>query len=275
MIASITEVTSLDQPELHFYRSLRRSVEHRREGVFIAEGNKVVERLLASRHTVVSVLLTESWLTSVHGVLSARPEPIIVLKASDILMKSIVGFRYHQGIIAVGRIPSSTQLETICREGAPPALFVALDKLTSAENTGVIVRTAAACGAGAVIVSESGSDPYLRRSVRNSMGTIFSLPVVYSDNLADTMRTLREKHRFSIIAAHLGEKSVSLHEVDFSSNCCVVLGHEQFGVSEEILDECDTVMQIPMAEGVDSFNVGCASAIVLYEAFRQRMGVGG
>ena len=270
MIASIIDVESLDQPGLEPYRTLRRTMEHFRQGIFVVEGNKVVIRFLASDLEVVSILLTDEWLSVCRHDLERRPEPVAVYRSSGRLVKSIVGFNYHQGIMAVGRVPPKITLEKACGLSASPRLFVALDHISNTENAGVILRNCAACGVQAIISGETSVDPYLRRSVRNSMGAVFRIPVVCSDNLADTLARLRGEYGFSIIAAHLRPQSVSMHEVDFTKDCCVVLGNEQHGVSEEAVAQCDTITAIPMHAGVDSFNVGCASAIMLYEAFRQR-----
>lgn len=273
MISSVTDLTSIDHPELELYRTLRRSREHRKRGLFVVEGNKVVERFLASGSKVVSILLTDEWLAECSDILERRPEPVAVYRAPGHLFRSIVGFNYHQGILAVGRVPPPVSLRELCsRTTGVPRLFVALDDLSSSENTGVIIRNCAACGANAIISGPASSDPYLRRSVRNSMGNIFNLPIHFSTRLDETLDCLRNNYGFTMIAAHLGEKSISMHEVNFTGDCCIVLGNEQYGVSEEVLRQCTAVTSIPMHSGVSSFNVACASAILLYEAFRQRNG---
>ena len=270
MISSVTDVTSFDHPGLEHYRSLKRSAEHRERGIFIVEGNKVVERFLAGSLEVVSILLTEDWFTTCRENLEKRPEPISVYRAPGRLFKTIVGFNYHQGILAIGKVPPPPPLSVLGDASTAPHLFVAFDYLSSAENTGVIIRNCAACGVQAVISGPDSSDPWLRRSVRNSMGNIFRLAIHYSGNLADSLAELRSRFGFRIVAAHLSDRSVSMHDVDFTGNCCIVFGNEQEGVSRSVLDQCDTVTAIPMQAGVNSFNVACASAILLYEAFRQR-----
>ena len=272
MIVSVVDVTSVEQPGLELYRTLRRSIEHRRTGLFVVEGNKVVLRFLASNLDAVSILLTEAWLQKCRYDLERRVEPVTVYRISEKLVKSIVGFNYHQGIMAVGRVPRSLPLETLCTGSAGARFLVALDYLSNSENTGVIIRNCAACGVHAVISGDTSTDPYLRRSVRNSMGNVFRMGVHYSDNLAATLHRLRTEFGFSIIAAHLSSAGVSMHDIDFTGNCCIVMGNEQHGVSPAVLEQCDRVAVIPMAPGVDSFNVGCASAILLYEAFLQRSG---
>jgi tRNA G18 (ribose-2'-O)-methylase SpoU len=234
----------------------------------------VVRRLLSSGLEIRSALLADEWFAALGPDLEAHPVPMTVFRAPKALLSHIVGFQFHQGIMAVGRIPQEASLEAICAARVPPRLFVALDGLTSAENTGVVVRNCAACGVGAVIVGETSADPYLRRAVRNSMGTVFRLQVVRSACLAASLGTLRGEYGFSVIAAHPRPGSARLQAVDLTKDSCIVFGHEENGVSPSVVAACTSAAAIPMAQGVDSFNVACASAIALYEALRQRGGWG-
>lgn len=274
MIASIIDLSTLDHPGLEPYQTLRRPTEHNEKGIFVAEGNKVAIRLLASSITIDSILLTDEWLTRCRHDLERRPEPVAVYRADVNLVRSIVGFNFHQGIMAVGRVPPAATVTSVCTSIPAPRLFVALDHISSTENTGVIIRNCAACGMSAIIVGETSVDPYLRRSVRNSMGAVFKLPIIYSINLAATLNSLRNDYEISVIGAHVRPQSISMHAVDFKRDCCIVLGNEQSGISDEVAAICDTLAKIPMHPGVDSFNVGSASAIMLYEALRQRQSVG-
>lgn len=102
------------------------------------------------------------------------------------------------------------------------------------------------------------------------MGTIFRLPVLSTDKLTGTLKELRLNHGFRVYASHPRPESKKLSETDFSDDCCIVFGSEGDGLSPGILEVCSQSITIPMASGVDSFNVACASAVVLYEATRQR-----
>ncbi|MCX7726512.1 MAG: RNA methyltransferase [Chitinispirillaceae bacterium] len=270
MIESVTRVNSLELPDLEPYRTLKRPEEHFRKGFFVAEGNKVVLRLFESHLEILSVLMTEEWLKKCKLTLENRPEPVKVFIAEDKLIQTIIGFKYHQGIMAIAKVPPSYTISSSVESSNFPRLFVALDNLTNSENTGVILRNCAACGVDAILAGETTADPYLRRSVRNSMGTVFKLKIVRCFTLPEALQELKETYNFSIIAAHPREESISLSDVNFTKDICIVLGNEDNGVSNAVLDVCDTLMKIPMVNGVDSFNVGCASAIILYEAFLQR-----
>jgi tRNA G18 (ribose-2'-O)-methylase SpoU len=266
----IVPALSLDEIDLQPYRTLRRPLEHQRNGIFVAEGEKVVRRLLGSSLEVLTVLLTPEWLEEYRPLLEQRPDTLRVYVAPKPVVEDIVGYNLHQGIMAVARIPQPLTLQETLAGIRPPALLVAVDGLTNAENLGVLVRNCAAFNADAVLVGETSSSPYLRRAVRNSMGTVFDLPVVHLVSLADSLHELRSNHSVRVIAAHPHTEQAELSQASMKGNCCIVFGSEGEGISASVLAACDELVAIPMREGVDSLNVASASAVFLYEAQRQR-----
>ena len=269
MITTIS-ITSLDQPDLTPYRTLRQSVEQFRKGMFIAEGTMVVQRLLETAHTIISVLIAEEWLEEYREQLASRPEQITVFVGQKELLNTIVGYNLHQSIMALGKIPAQETLDTVLAKSTQPYLFVAMDGLANAENIGVLVRNCTAFGVQAILVGETSSSPYLRRAVRNSMGTVFKMPIVHCTNLGETLRILQASRQFKVFAAHPHTEEHSIQRTDFSGNSCLVFGSEGNGVSPHILSACDMPVAIPMERGVDSLNVASASAVFLYEVMRQR-----
>jgi tRNA G18 (ribose-2'-O)-methylase SpoU len=267
----VQKISALDLPELAPYRTLKRSAEHQAQGIFVAEGDKVVKRLLESHFGVVSVLLPENRLPEFEPLLQWRTEseiPVFAITKKSVL-EELVGFEMFQGVLAIGKIPETVTLEKIISQNPSPKLFAAVDGLTNAENTGLLVRNCAAFGVHALITGETSSSPFLRRAVRNSMGTIFQLPIVESKNLAADLQKLRG-NKIRCIAAHPHTEKKFLSNADFKSDCCIVFGSEGNGISKSVLDQCDEAVAIPMADGVDSLNVAAAAAVFLYEAQRQR-----
>ena len=271
MALTITHVASIEHPHLEPYRTLKRPLEHQKEGIFVAEGEKVVRRLLESPLRILSILLTHEWFALYKPLLEARSETISVHIAEKELMETIVGFQLHKGIMAVAKVPERTTLESVVAARVKrPLFFVAADGIMNSENLGVIVRNCASFGVSALLIGESSCDPYLRRAVRNSMGNIFSLPVVYLSDTEKELRKIRSEFNAAIIAAHPRETSRSIDTIDFTANCCIVLGSEGHGISERVLAACDMEAAIPMTTGVDSLNVASASAVIMYEVQRQR-----
>ncbi|MFI5251656.1 MAG: TrmH family RNA methyltransferase [Bacteroidota bacterium] len=269
MPQNIHKIKDLENKDLHPYKTLRRPLEHLKSGIFVAEGEKVVKKLLSSQLQLVSLLVTPDWFSKLESDLSLLKDEIKIFIADKTLLETIVGCNLHQGIMAIARVPANRTLNEIIRSLAKPAMFVALDGLVSAENVGVIVRNCAGFGVDAIIVGETSSSPYLRRAVRNSMGTVFDIPIVHVDNLQSTLNDLRTIYNCNVAAAHPAGAQ-SIYDADFSGNVCIVLGNEGDGLSQKILDACSTYVSIPMNNKVDSLNVGSASAVLLYESSRQR-----
>ncbi|MGH2567757.1 MAG: TrmH family RNA methyltransferase [Bacteroidota bacterium] len=269
---SLHTITSLDGPGLQPYRTLRRPLEHQQQGIFVAEGEKVVHRLLASDLAVLSVLLTPQWLSQYRDLLEQRDGRTDVFVAEKKLVEKIVGYNLHQGIMAVGKIPHPASLDNILARQPRPYVLAAVDGLTNAENLGVLVRNCAGFGVQALLVGETSSSPYLRRAVRNSMGAVFTLPVVQTANLAETLATLRARFGVRVVAAHPQPHGTVLHKAELNADCCIVFGSEGEGISQTVLKACDERVAIPMQHGVDSLNVATASAVFFYELVRQRQG---
>ena len=269
---TIRPVETLEDPLLQPYRTLRRPLEHQRSGIFVAEGEKVVRRLLDSTLDVVSLLLTPEWLEVYRPRLELKTGNVQVFVAPKSVVESIVGFQLHQGIMAVAHIPEPPSLAIALQQSHNPCLLVAVDGLTNAENLGVLVRNCAAFDVDALLVGETSSSPYLRRAVRNSMGTVFRLPVVQLSNLVGTIKEMQSAHRIQVIAAHPHTDQKALHRASLIGGCCIIFGSEGGGISAEVLAACDASVAIPMKDGVDSLNVASASAVFLYEVQRQRNG---
>lgn len=259
----VREVQSLELPDLQPYRTLRRPLDHQRAGIFVAEGGKVVQRMIDAGIEIVSLLMTPEWRTRISA---AGNYPVFLAPQS--LLETVVGFPLHQGVMGIGRIPAQPALDQVLDSAAPPWMLLALDGLVHAENVGVVVRNAAAFGAHALLYDRTSSHPYLRRAVRNSMGAIFRLPAIDAGDLAQFLPALRKRNIKVVAAAPAGGKNIA--DIDFTDNICIVLGNEGAGISERVLSACDCSVAIPMLNDTDSLNVASASAVFLYEISRQR-----
>ena len=266
-------IQTLDAPELALYSTLRRTDEHERAGVLVATNVKVLKRLLASRFTVVSALLTPAWFEQLEPLLRARTEnEITVYVAEQSVLETITGYTLHQGALAVGKIPPQSDLETLLENTPRPLLLAAVEGIASAENFGAIVRNCAAFGVHILIVGETCCSPFQRRAVSGSMGTIFEQPVVQVDNLVETVVALRAGG-VRCLAAHPRPGAKKLSAVDFRGDCCLVFGAEGPGLTPSVLAACDDAVEIPMPSHMNSLNVAVAAGVFLYEATRQRWSV--
>ncbi|HRI13993.1 MAG TPA: RNA methyltransferase [Verrucomicrobiota bacterium] len=261
-------ITNLDDSRLAPFRSLRAQFDHLDGGVFVAEGEKVVRRMLAASSDVISVLLSPKWEAVIAPLAEARPESVTLFVADTSLLEQLTGFRLFQGLLGLARVPRAQTLSDL--EALPwPQLLVAFDGLSSAENLGVAIRNVTALGGQAVIVGETSAHPYLRRAVRNSMGAVFRLPYVLSPRLVNALNEMRLRG-IRCVAAHPHSERTTLWETDLTIPTCLVFGSEGHGVRPEVLAACDAAVRIPMANEVDSLNVANSVAVFLGEAQRQR-----
>jgi len=266
----LRQIDTFDAPELAPYRTMRRPKEHAARGIFVAEGDKVVKRLLRDpRYGVESVVLPPERVDEFTPLLRDRPEDFDVFVAPKTLLEQLIGFHMYQGVLAVGKIPLQPLLEKVVAESPRPLLFVAADELANSENVGALVRNCAAFSVHALIVGETCASPWLRRSVRSSMGTIFTLPVIETPSLVRTLHGLRTAG-IHVVAAHPHEDERTLTQGQFTRDCCIVMGNEGKGIRPEVLEACDEAVAIRMPPSVDSLNVTSATSVFLYEANRQR-----
>ena len=269
-IAQIVDIRdTLDRPDVAIYRTLRRPVDHLLQRIFVGEGWNVVSRLLKSSLRIRSLLVTPEWYERVKTAPRLQDESVMIYRAPLALVEEIVGFNLHQGIMAVAEMPADPVLVDVLAAIGSTGLIVALDGLVSAENVGVVVRNCAGLGADLILAGETAGSPYLRRAVRNSMGTVFSMPVIHLPSLAACLTVLRNEHGYDILAADpLG--SQTLYATDLTGKVCVVVGNEGKGLSPDVLPLCNLHVSIPMAKETDSLNVANATAVILSEALRQR-----
>ena len=262
-------VTDFDAPPLSPYRTMRWQKEQRDSGIFVAEGEKVVHRLLESDLEIVSLLLPPKWLEAYQGLIARHPEEIHAYTADKEVLEELTGFTMYQGVLGVAKVPKPIAIDEALHQLQRPLLLVAMDGITSAENVGGLIRGCVAFGTDAIVVGETSCSPYLRRAVRGSMGSIFKLPVIESRNLVETLQIFRSRE-IRCIAAHPHTDRRVLSQADFSGDCCIVFGSEGLGISPEVLRTCDEAVAIPMQNEVDSLNVSTAGAVFLYEVNRQR-----
>jgi tRNA G18 (ribose-2'-O)-methylase SpoU len=277
-MAIFIKINDINDPRISVYRSLK--AKHlESQGAFIAEGPKVVRSLIASGIKITSFLTTETFYKSFKPHLSKlskdavgngrdQSRPVYIMPREEI--EKVIGFRFHQGIMAVARSPEKLSLERCIGKIKEPYLIVALNGVNDPENVGLIARNAAAFGASAFMVDRKTYDPYYRRAVRVSMGTIFNMPVIYTDKLCGALKALKRKYGTKIITTGLDHKSKDISGAAMDGNICVIFGNEDKGVDRDVAKDADLRLKIPIEDSVDSLNVASASAILLREAYLQR-----
>jgi len=259
-------ITSLDDPRVAVYRNMPDRTL-RGEEIFVAEGRLLTHRLLESRFQVDSVLVTQEYLAEIE-TFQRNDVPIFV--ADEKLMLEIVGFKFHRGIMAAGRRPSETSLQTLlpAPEQCQRLRIVICPEITKPENMGLIFRAAAGLGADAILFGQRCCDPFSRRALRVSMGTVLTMPYRKASCLLDDMQALRVQWQVELFAAVLGAEAESLDTIVWPERAAVMIGNEFDGLGQNWIDLCQRKVTIPMALQTDSLNLGVAAGIFLYEMTR-------
>ncbi len=260
-------IDSLDDPRVWHYRNLKERELDRTGRWFIAEGEHVVRRLLASDFPVESVFLSDKraaeFAPHVRGMV-----PVYV--ASSELMEQVVGFKFHSGIVACGkRKPRATIDEVIPKQPDRALTLVVCPDVANVENIGTMIRLCAGFGVDALILGERSHDPFWRQSVRVSMGTVFSLPIVHTDNLLRDLKRLHGEWGVEFAATVLDDSAEPLSSATRPTKFGLLFGNEAQGLDAEHIAACDRRITIPMKLGTDSLNVGVAAGIFLYHFTRE------
>ena len=250
-------ICDLGDPRLDPYRNLKTARLHRRAGLFIAEGDKVVERLLASDYEVASIL--------VSAQRSARfsqlaPPHVELLAIQDRLASQLVGFKFHAGVMACGRRKPQPGFGRI----ASSRFLIGCSHVDDPENLGGIIRLCAVFGVEGLILGRGCADPFSRRVLRVSMGNGFCLPIYESGDLVADLARLRTESGFQLVAAVADPDAEALEAFRRSERALVVFGNEAHGLEPDLIDICSHRVTIPMRSGTDSLNVAVAAGIILH-----------
>lgn len=259
----LVEIADLSDPRLADYAhltdvALKNSFgEH---GLYLAESLLVLQRALRAGHVPRSVLALGG---SVAEALDAVGEfDIPVFVGPPELLEQLTGYLLHRGLIASMHRPT---LPTVSALLAASRRVVVLENVVDPTNVGAIFRSVAAIGADAVLVTPRCSDPFYRRAIRVSMGTVLQVPWTRVGDW-DMTRASLTAAGFHIAALALTDAAVSLREFAATApeRVALVLGTEGEGLTLEALAAADTIVQIPMRHGIDSLNVAAAAAVAMY-----------
>lgn len=254
-----------DDPALHVFTDLTdlgtRTLREPAEGVYIAEGLKVVRRAIEAGHHPLRALTTARWVAGMEDVLG---DGVPIHVGDETMLKEITGYRVHRGALVAFARPVNPEVHALI-VGARQ--IVVLEDLKEHANVGSIVRSAAAFGLDALVVSPHCADPLYRRSVKVSMGTVFSLPWCRARNWPEDLDGIAESgFRIAALTPRADAPALPDFVASTSEPIAWILGTEGPGVSEAALTRCTDRVRIPMRDGVDSLNVGSAAAVAFYAA---------
>ena len=267
-MANIIHLDSVDREELDVYLRLTEAqIRNRLEpekGVFIAESPKVIRLALDAGYEPVSFLMEEKHIEGDAKAILARCPDVPVYMGERALLQSLTGYALTRGVLAAMKRTPQPEPVAILKGARRVAV---LDGITDAGNLGAIIRSAAALNIDAILLTPTCCDPYNRRAVRVSMGTVFQVPWTALERWPEGGLALLHRAGFTVAATALNEESVplgdpKLKEID---RLALVFGTEGDGLDVHTIRACDLTIRIPMAHGVDSLNVAAASAVLFWE----------
>ena len=261
----ITEITDFLSPELDVYARLsegqlvnRRNPEN---SMFIAESPKVIERALDAGYLPVSCLMEKRHIEGEGKPILERIGNIPVFCAEAEVLTQLTGFNLTRGMLCAMKRKPLPDVKELC---ADKNRIVILDKVVNPTNVGAIIRSAAALGMDAVVLTPGSSDPLYRRAARVSMGTVFQIDWTFlTEDSLDEIKALG----FKTVAMALKDNSLSVDDPALAREVklAVIMGTEGDGLSDNTISDCDFTVKIPMYHGVDSLNVAAASAVAFYQ----------
>ena len=257
----VIPIENLDDPRLAPYRALKATNLTRWSGRFIAEGRKVVERLITSSYPTESLLVSTRQLHYLPDLAHQPETPVYALPPEQ--AEQLIGFQFHAGILGCGIRSATATLSELLPVTDQRRVIVAADRLTDPDNLGTLIRLCTGFGVAGLLLGPGCADPFSRRTLRVSMGNLLRLPVRESTCLLSDLRELRSRG-LAAVATVLDPRAVPLPEFQPTAGSILLLGNESSGLSPEIVAESDHLVTIPMHSGTDSLNVSIAAAITLY-----------
>lgn len=272
----IIDITNLNIPELTIYTELSEkqlaTIYEPKQGLFITESPKVIERALDGGYEAVSFLAERSQLAQAEGIFKRMGDnPVYV--AEDEVLSKLTGYHLTRGLWCAMRRKTLPTVEEVCQGAKRIAV---LEEVVNPTNVGALFRCAAALGMDAVILTGGCSDPLYRRASRVSMGTVFQIPwtmLSKEDGIWPRQTIHKLEHLgFKTAAMALKEDSVGIDDPQLNSEekLAVILGTEGDGLSSDTIADCDYTVMIPMSHGVDSLNVAAAGAVAFWQLGNHR-----
>ncbi|MBG6058598.1 tRNA G18 (ribose-2'-O)-methylase SpoU [Cryobacterium sp. MP_M5] len=259
----VIEISDLSDPRLVDYAHLTdvalkkaRGTEH---GLYIAESALVLERALRAGHRPRSVLALGNTVDEARALVG---DDVPVFVGPGELLAELTGYILHRGVIAAMHRPELPAPDVLL---AGARRIVILENVSDPTNVGAIFRSAGAIGADAILVTPRCSDPFYRRAIRVSMGTVLQVPWTRVGDWPST-RAVLDRHGFHVAALALAEDAVSLRDFRGAEHerLALLLGAEGEGLTGDALAASDSIVQIPMKHGIDSLNVAAASAVAMW-----------
>lgn len=237
------------------------------QGLFVVEGVKMFAE--APQERIHKVYVAQRAETDLRNAYREKLDKLSVEIVADDVFDKMSDTKTPQGILClVQQFRYGLEELITASKNKQHALFILLEDLQDPGNLGTIFRTGEGCGVDGIIMSNRTVDVYNPKVIRSTMGSVYRVPFLYTDELCGTIHTLQE-HDINVYAAHLGGTRY-YDEYDYRGGTAFLIGNEGNGLREETTECAAHLLRIPMEGEVESLNAAVASSVLLYEAYRQR-----
>lgn len=258
-------ITSKDNEIIKHIKKLSDKRYREQNNCYIVEGIKLIEEAIQENATIERIVICEesTKTAEISKNLMYEIAKYDCIYVTEKVFKTISQVVNPQGILAV--IKNEKEKIQIKYD---EDIIVVLDNIQDPGNLGTILRTIDSIGIKQLIVSKGTVDAYNSKVVRSSMGAIFRVEIVETENLKETIETIRQ-NGYKLLVTSLDAKK-SIYDIDYNKKI-IVIGNEANGVSKEIQEIADQKIKIPMIGKTESLNASVATAVILYEYVRQRL----
>lgn len=274
-MGQIGKITSSSNQQIKYINNLQTKASVRRkEGVFVVEGLKIflevpdelIVNIYVSESTIKDITETKKGFNdSIYEKVRKKLNNHDFTVISDDIAKNISDTVTDQGMFVVVKQLEYDIDDYINIE--EKQIFVILDGLNDPGNMGTIIRTAEGAGVSMILTNKECVDIYNPKVTRATMGALFRVPVKNCQNLVETIKYLKSKG-IVMYGAHLNGKEYFADDA-LNESVCIFIGNEARGLSEEISNEADKLIRIPMMGKLESLNASVAAGILMYEARRK------
>ena len=245
-------LTSLKNPKVLSWRSLKDRKGRKETGCFLVEGRKMVEEALRSHFPVEAVLADEGRLAEL-----SLPDNVPMYALPEHVLAAVCDTKTPQGVAAVVRMINNAALGS---------RLVALDGVQDPGNVGTIIRTADAAGLDGVLLSAQCADAFSPKVLRATMGRVFRMGLRVTEDLPGELNRLKQEG-FSVLSSQLDGAPFYERE-PVGERFCLVIGSEGNGVTPEVQQLATHRVKLPMRGGAESLNAAVAAGIMMYELMR-------
>lgn len=239
----------------------KKSKVRKQQHVYVVEGIRMFREAPADR--MEQIYVSETFISDPEHKNMLKGKTFEVL--SDTVFSYVSDTKTPQGILCLMKMQEYTLEGLLKRKNGT---WLILENVQDPGNLGTMFRTGEGAGISGVIMDGATADIYNPKTIRSTMGSIYRVPFYVTEDLAETVKKLKDSG-IRTYAAHL-EGSVCYDEPDYTSGCAFLIGNEGNGLTEEMTLLADTRIHIPMEGQLESLNAAMAAGILMYEAKRQR-----